>query len=70
MENPPFEDVFPTGKVNFHCHVSLLEGIHGGYLGDHPLTHSIHVMYGIFTYVYHTNQPNVGKYTIHGSYGL
>ena len=27
-------------------------------------------MYGIFTYIYHNNQPNVGKYTIHGSYGL
>jgi len=26
-------------------------------------------MYGIFTYIYHENQPNVGKYTIHGSYG-
>ena len=26
-------------------------------------------MYGIFTYIYHQNQPNVGKYTIHGSYG-
>ena len=26
-------------------------------------------MYGIFTYVYHKNQPNVGKYTIHGWYG-
>ena len=26
-------------------------------------------MYGIFTYIYHTNQPSVGKYTIHGSYG-
>ena len=23
-------------------------------------------MYGIFTYIYHTNHPNVGKYTIHG----
>ena len=23
-------------------------------------------MYGIFTYIYHKNQPNVGKYTIHG----
>ena len=22
-------------------------------------------MYGIFTYIYHKNQPNVGKYTIH-----
>ena len=27
-------------------------------------------MYGIFTYIYHTNQPNVGKYTKHGSYGV
>ena len=27
-------------------------------------------MYGISTYIYHKNQPNVGKYTIHGSYGL
>ena len=26
-------------------------------------------MYGIITYIYHKNQPNVGKYTIHGSYG-
>ena len=27
-------------------------------------------MSGIFTYIYHINQPNVGKYTIHGFYGL
>ena len=31
-------------------------------------------MYGIFTYIftyiYHTNGPNVGKYTIHGYYGI
>ena len=27
-------------------------------------------MYGIFTYIYHKNQPNVGKYTIHGSCGF
>ena len=26
-------------------------------------------MYGIFTYIYLENRPNVGKYTIHGSYG-
>ena len=26
-------------------------------------------MYGIFTYIYHKNEPNVGKYTIHGSLG-
>ena len=32
-------------------------------------TYPIGSMYGIFTYIYHKNQPNVGKYTIHGSYG-
>ena len=26
-------------------------------------------MYGIFTYIYPKFKPNVGKYTIHGSYG-
>ena len=33
---------------------------------NHP---PIGSMYGIFTYIYHKNQPNVGKYTIHGWYG-
>ena len=27
-------------------------------------------MYGIFTYIYLINDPNVGKYTIHGSSGI
>ena len=27
-------------------------------------------MYGIFAYIYHENQPNVGKYTLHGWYGI
>ena len=27
-------------------------------------------MYGIFTNIYPINEPNVGKYTIHGAYGL
>ena len=26
-------------------------------------------MYGIFTYIYHKNQLNVGEYIMHGSYG-
>ena len=26
-------------------------------------------MYGIFTYIYPKNHPNVGKYTIHGASG-
>ena len=27
-------------------------------------------MYGIFTYIYPKNGPNVGKYFIHGAYGI
>ena len=27
-------------------------------------------MYGVFTYIHHKNQSSVGKYTIHGSFGL
>ena len=27
-------------------------------------------MYCMFTYIHCTNQPKVGKYTIHGSYGF
>ena len=27
-------------------------------------------MYGIFTNIYPINHPNVGKYTIHGAYGI
>ena len=27
-------------------------------------------MYGIFTYIFHKHPPNVGKYTIHGWYGI
>ena len=27
-------------------------------------------MHGIFPYIFHKNQPNVGKYTIHGCYGI
>ena len=32
-------------------------------------TKPIGSMYGINTYIYHENQPNVGKYTIHGTHG-
>ena len=32
-------------------------------------THTIHG-YGIFTYIYQKNPLNVGKYTIHGCYGV
>ena len=32
-------------------------------------SHTTHVWY-ICLYIYYKNQPNVGKYTIHGSYGV
>ena len=38
--------------------------------GNSPFLIPIGSMYGIFTYIYHKNHPNVGKYTIHGSYGI
>ena len=34
------------------------------------ITHSIHVWYIYLQYIYHKDQPNAGKYTIHGWYGL
>ncbi len=42
-----------------------------GYIGDDQTTqlYPIGSMYGIFSYIYSQNQPNVGIYTIHGSYG-
>ena len=27
-------------------------------------------MYGLFAYIYHKNKLIVGKYTMHGSYGI
>ena len=41
--------------MNFHEHVAF--------------TGPIGSMHGIFHYIYHKNQPNVGEYTIHGSLG-
>ena len=34
---------------------------------DHYFSHTIHVMYGIFTYIWLKFMVNAGKYTIHGS---
>ena len=50
--------------------------IWGGHVFKHPPKKNlldyikpIGSMYGIFTYIYHENQLNAGKYTIHGSSG-
>ena len=39
------------------------------HFSDHS-TMPIGSMYGIFSYIYHKNQPNVGKYILHGSHGM
>ena len=44
-----------------YIHLLLVESI------SHISAHSIHGT-GIFTYIYHKNQPNVGKYTMHRWY--
>ena len=33
-------------------------------------SYSIREVYGVYAYIYHKNPPNVGKYTIHRSYGM
>ena len=48
-------------------HVNLLNIL---FVGSIWVSVPIVSMYGIFSYIYHKNQPNVGIYTIHGSYGV
>ena len=48
----------------------ILEGSGRGKLTSRiRYSHRIHGI-GLFTYIYHKKQPNVGKYTIHGSDGI
>ena len=54
--------------LNISISTFIYLSMHGNYS---IFTLPIGSMYGrIFTYMYHKNQSNVGKYTIHGSYGL
>ena len=56
----------PNRKPDRRCQASFLRGQLLNL--QECITYPIGSMYGIFTYIYH-NQPNVGKYTIHGSLG-
>ena len=83
--SPVFQCAFRFARPNL-CDVGLVPpgdpGLHSQVDVDGWLLHIIakkvagmciilpHRTHGIFTYVYHKNQRNVGKYTIHGSYGL
>ena len=53
---------------------SKAEGVFGGVkLGPHPLSSTkipILSMYGVLTYIWLIFMVNVGKYTIHGWYGI
>ena len=51
---------------SFSCHTSSLDK----WVIIHDEKNPILSMYGIFNYIFHKNQPNVGKYTIHGWYGF
>ena len=44
----------------------------GGYLPKYPTVRSTHWIHGEGTraFIGHQNQPNVGKYIIHGPYGV
>ena len=57
-QNRSIETMTMCHLLLWQCWVLLLH--------DYPLPS----MYGIFTYIYHTNQPNVGNKSIHGCYGL
>ena len=59
-----FEERFCTYDSNVSR--EKLEKNHTTNAGTFPIVS----MYGIFSYIYHKNQPNVGKYTIRGSYGF
>ena len=47
----------------------LISNVWNGQNAEIP-TIPIASMYGISTYIYHKNQPNLGKYAIHGCYGI
>ena len=42
----------------------------GGHPQNHPCYFPIGSMYAIYGNIYHQYTPNVGIYTIHGSYGF
>ena len=56
--------------LGVYAWLSWLMFINMGFCLGFMVTQRIHVWYSIFTYIYHRNHPNVGKYTIHGSCGL
>ena len=55
--------------VNFFHGFIVQKANHFGFFWRFELAEVYQSMYGIFPYICHKNQPNVGKYTLPGWYG-
>ncbi len=71
-----FPAVLPAAELDLKSHMSnhqqvCMARMTESFLHDvFPNTFHARSTLQVFTYIYHKNQPNVGKYTIHGCYGL
>ena len=71
------ESVCSKGRVEvdippcslYNCHLRMFLPFHGWFVGSMLIFHGDMVHVKLPCMVYHTNQPNEGNYTIHGSYG-
>ncbi len=55
-------------KNGYECYERFGKG--KGISERYKMVRPIGSMYGMFTYIYHKNQPNLGKSSLHGSYGV
>ena len=63
---------FPQGFGSVKIHQGFARRLLMELMGNCPKKGFLYPkqpMYGIFTYIYHKNQPTVGKYPLHGWYG-
>ena len=72
LSQPSFMETRRSGLDMYMVHLARqLQSLSQVFGGRNAMCqmYPIPSMYVIFTYIYHKNQPNVGKYTIHGWYG-
>ena len=60
---------YVDSTTNFFGHAAMRSSSSCQDHGKPPGSYPICSMYGIFTYIYPKNHPNVGKYSIHGASG-
>ena len=74
IRNPKLETCAMFEIVLLIIYGDMSNIIHLSCLRNHQMFMVIYIyicsMYGIFTNICPKNHPNVGKYTIHGSYGI